>query len=409
MRLAPSADSEALKAGYFFRAVTQALMTKASMVSLTVDLALARAALESTRNCSSSVTSDLSYCVTWGIITQLRCRFGPEIFLMRDRGCSSVGPNLLKSSDGHGSSSRPMPWPPAAGAAAFGAAVSAMMPLTKFCTSSWVMRPLGPLPPTRPRSTPSSRANLRIEGEAKALDASTCAAAGAAEAGAGAGAAAAAGAGAAAAAGAGAAAGAAAGAGAAAAPPAASSSSTSEPSPTLSPTLTLISLTTPAAEEGISMLALSDSTVIRDWSTLTVSPGLTISSMTSTSLKSPMSGTLTSTMPPAAAGAAGGAGAAAAGAAAAGAGAAAGAATASAASSNSTSEPSPTLSPTFTFNSLTTPAADEGISMLALSDSTVSRDWSTLMVSPGLTITSMTSTSLKSPISGTFTSTMLMA
>ena len=44
------------------------------------------------------------------------------------------------------------------------------------------------------------------------------------------------------------------------------------------------------------MLALSDSTVTSDWSTLIVSPGLTISSMTSTSLKSPMSGTLTSTM-----------------------------------------------------------------------------------------------------------------
>src|SRR5450830_1813586 len=94
---------------------------------------------------------------------------------------------------------------------------------------------------------------------------------------------------------AGAAAGAAAGADAAAAPPAASSSiSSSEPSPTLSPTFTFNSLTTPAADEGISMLALSDSTVIRDWSALMVSPGLTMISMISTSLKSPMLGTLIS-------------------------------------------------------------------------------------------------------------------
>jgi len=64
----------------------------------------------------------------------------------------------------------------------------------------------------------------------------------------------------------------------------------------LSPTFTLISLTTPAWLDRISIDALSDSTVTSDWSTLIVSPGLTISSMTSTSLKSPMSGTLTSTM-----------------------------------------------------------------------------------------------------------------
>jgi pyruvate dehydrogenase E2 component (dihydrolipoamide acetyltransferase) len=67
------------------------------------------------------------------------------------------------------------------------------------------------------------------------------------------------------------------------------------PSPTLSPSLTFISLTTPACDEGISIDALSLSTVTSDCSTLTVSPGLTSSSMTSTSLKSPMSGTLTST------------------------------------------------------------------------------------------------------------------
>src|SRR3954447_16572358 len=83
-------------------------------------------------------------------------------------------------------------------------------------------------------------------------------------------------------------------AGGAAAAPSPSSNSTSDPSLTLSPTLTFISLTTPAALDGISIDALSLSTVISDCSAATRSPGLTSTSMISTSLKSPMSGTLTS-------------------------------------------------------------------------------------------------------------------
>ena len=63
---------------------------------------------------------------------------------------------------------------------------------------------------------------------------------------------------------------------------------------TVSPTFTRSSLTTPAADDGISIDALSLSTVIRLCSAATVSPGLTSTSMTPTSLKSPMSGTLTS-------------------------------------------------------------------------------------------------------------------
>src|SRR3954451_13047876 len=118
---------------------------------------------------------------------------------------------------------------------------------------------------------------------------------------------------------------------------------------TLSPTLTLSSLSTPAAEDGISIDALSDSTVMSDCSSLMVSPGFASSSITATSLKSPMSGTLTSIGPAeAAAGAAAGdgaAGAAAVGAAAAGrvAGAGAGAGASAAApalSSTSTTDPS---------------------------------------------------------------------
>ncbi|CSC53651.1 Uncharacterised protein [Vibrio cholerae] len=63
--------------------------------------------------------SALSHWVTCGIITQLRCRLAPEIFLMRDSGCTSVSPNLLKSTFGQGSkpSAAPSPLPEAAACA----------------------------------------------------------------------------------------------------------------------------------------------------------------------------------------------------------------------------------------------------------------------------------------------------
>src|SRR5258706_2476634 len=67
-----------------------------------------------------------------------------------------------------------------------------------------------------------------------------------------------------------------------------------DPLETLSPTLTRSSLTTPASEEGFSIVALSDSSVMREASLATRSPGFTRTSMTSMSLKSPMSGTFTS-------------------------------------------------------------------------------------------------------------------
>src|SRR5882724_611937 len=78
--------------------------------------------------------------------------------------------------------------------------------------------------------------------------------------------------------------------------PALSSMRIVAPCETLSPVLTLSSLTTPAAGDGISIVALSDSSVISDCSLVTLSPGLTRTSMTSTLLKSPMSGTFTSTV-----------------------------------------------------------------------------------------------------------------
>src|SRR6476661_5050456 len=66
-----------------------------------------------------------------------------------------------------------------------------------------------------------------------------------------------------------------------------------EPFDTLSPILIVISRTTPSEGDGISIVALSDSSVISDCSLATASPGLTSTSMTATSLKSPMSGTTT--------------------------------------------------------------------------------------------------------------------
>ena len=86
------------------------------------------------------------------------------------------------------------------------------------------------------------------------------------------------------------------------------------------------------------------------------------------------------------------------------AGAAAGALTASTPSRIANKSPILILSPNLTLSSFNTPACDDGISIEALSDSTVIKDCSTLMASPDLTKTSITATSLKSPISGTFTS-----
>jgi len=115
---------------------------------------------KATRKASSSVTSASSCWVTCGIITQLRARFAPEIFFIFDSGRVSTSPNLEKSTCGQGSRFSPAP-PPLPRAEAPPASAA----LTKFCTSSLVMRPLRPLPVlSRPRSTPSSRANRRTDG-----------------------------------------------------------------------------------------------------------------------------------------------------------------------------------------------------------------------------------------------------
>jgi hypothetical protein len=91
----------------------------------------------------------------------------------------------------------------------------------------------------------------------------------------------------------GATAGAAADTGTPAAAPASISASTL-PSDTLSPSFTRISTMRPATLAGISIEALSLSTVIRLCSSATSSPAFTRTSITSTSLKSPMSGTFNS-------------------------------------------------------------------------------------------------------------------
>src|ERR1700682_348086 len=360
-------------------------------------------------------------------MTQLRCRFAPAIFLIRDSGFTSMGPNLAKSTFGHGN--RPSAAPPADDAAAPVDAADAPLitSFTNFCTSSLSTRSLGPLPFTRDRSTPSSRASARTDGEAWAflkLSRSTGAAAPAGSLGAflsggedgwgdgdaegdgdGVGAVALA---------------PAASFGAAAArAPAASMITITLPSLTLSPTLTFTSLITPAEGEGTSMVAFSDSSVTSESSALTPSPGLTRTSITGTSLKSPMSGTLTAILCVVPAGVLaaaplsrclGGAGAAgevaAAGAGAVCAGEAALPPVAASASSVTMTLPSLTLSPSLTLTSLTTPAEGEGTSMVALSDSSVTSESSALTLSPALTRTSMTGTSVKSPMSGTLTSTV---
>src|SRR5690606_500760 len=69
-----------------------------------------------------------------------------------------------------------------------------------------------------------------------------------------------------------------------AAAPSASSTPTTLPSDRRSPILTLTSRTTPAALDGTSRVALSDSRVTSPWSLATVSPTATSTSMTGTSL-----------------------------------------------------------------------------------------------------------------------------
>ena len=270
-------------------AATDALSRNASIVTF----ASLFSALSCLRNASRSVTSASSCCVTCGIMTQLRARLGPESFAMRVSGLRSTVPNCAKSTAGHGRSFNP----PAGAPLAPGAGPSVNARLMNPCTSSRVTRPLGPVPETRPKSTPSSRAKRRIAGLACVLAPPVLAGGGAAAGGVDGAA--------------GAAAAPAAWAAAIAAPagitsfevtpPSVTTGLTSRvtigvPAETLSPTRTLTSRTTPEVVAGTSIVAFSDSSSTSGVSTRMSSPGFTRTSMTGTSLKLPMSGTATSTM-----------------------------------------------------------------------------------------------------------------
>jgi hypothetical protein len=247
------------------------------------------------RRSSSTVMSASSCWVTCGMFSQAACRRGPEILRTRDSGLISTGPNFAKSTTGTAGKAGPVLTAPL------------ITDFTNCLTSSSSTRPFWPEPFTRPRSTPSSRANLRTEGLAwaranvdssiggkAAADAGREASGvrpvgarrpGGDETGAEAGAEAGAGDGA----------GVRAGAGVAAT--AASSASTKairSPVDTRPPCATFISTSVPATGDGTSIAALSVSSVISVCSARTRSPALTRTSTISTLLKSPRSGTLIS-------------------------------------------------------------------------------------------------------------------
>ena len=157
-----SPSSEALNSGNFCNVATAALIMKASIDTRTPLFSFSL--FNCTRKPSRSVMSASSWLVTCGISTQLRCRLAPEIFLIRDSGLASIGPNLAKSTFGHGRRSMPPTLPE--GAAAGAAFADGAGDLANASTSSFRMRPLLPLPVTLPRSTPSSRASLRTPGPA---------------------------------------------------------------------------------------------------------------------------------------------------------------------------------------------------------------------------------------------------
>ena len=169
------------------------------------------------------------------------------------------------------------------------------------------------------------------------------------------------------------------------------------PAETVSPTETRTALTVPAEGAGMSIVALSDSSVISGSSAATVSPAATCTSMTGTSAKSPMSGTVTSIRSYTPAGEPYPAGSPVVGRASSctvsrpGAPAAPAAPGAPAAPSSPSAcstrigVPSETVSPTLTSSELTVPAAGAGTSRVALSDSRVTTGSSAATVSPGAT------------------------
>ena len=167
IRLAPSGSRAELKRGNSASARTQARMMNASGVSLTP--APCALSFKPARSCSSSVMSASSNCVTWGMLTQLACRRGPDILWIRDNGSVLTGPYCAKSTAGTAGKAV-VPGAAVAAAAVVADGVPESDALTKLLMSSWVMRLLKPCPLTRARSTPSSRAKARTEGLACARE-----------------------------------------------------------------------------------------------------------------------------------------------------------------------------------------------------------------------------------------------
>ena len=192
------------------------------------------------------------------------------------------------------------------------------------------------------------------------------------------------------------------------APDEVSSLITIEPCLTLSPVLMKTSFTVPACGEGTSIVALSVSSVIKPSSASITSPAATSTSITSTSPSSPISGTAISitSLLVAAAGAFSSAGASACSAF--GSDFCSGSASFGASSAllvaapfiSAITSPSLILSPTFTESATSSPANGAGISIEALSVSTVIIPSSASKLSPTAKHISITSTS-SPPTSGT--------
>ena len=102
------------------------------------------------------VTSALSCCVTCGAC-QADVRCSAVLRRMFDIGLTSTAPHFEKSGKRRGART-PIAGPPAA--------PDVISAFTCCFTSSWPMRPPGPVPGTPAISTPSSRANRRTDGAA---------------------------------------------------------------------------------------------------------------------------------------------------------------------------------------------------------------------------------------------------
>ncbi len=156
----PAASTEALNCGNTLRAL--AITLAAMAVTVRLPPAFSTSGRNFLRTCSSWVMSALSNWVTCGIVFHACDRCSAVLRRMPDIGLRSTAPHFEKS----GSATEPpdsvatLAWPPPPRLD--------MTCLVKVFTSSWLMRPPGPVPGTWWRSTPSSRASRRTDGAAGA-------------------------------------------------------------------------------------------------------------------------------------------------------------------------------------------------------------------------------------------------